>query len=120
MPPPLSEQQKHIEALTRELDRLGAFVISVPGSARLRFQILTPQIESVLLKIRDLGYQPAFCNVGLRFVPPGIAAPCTTYEINLPVEQPPVHDDRTIRGEIAVKKELSAEERGMRKALGLD
>jgi hypothetical protein len=119
MPSP-SEQQKHSEALTHELQRLGAFVVSVPGSARIRFQILTPQIEAVLLKIRELGYDPRFCNVGLRFVPPGIAAPCTTYEINLPVEQPPVHDDRTIRGEIAVKKELSADERGMRKALGLD
>jgi hypothetical protein len=96
----LTENQKVVQALTDELHRLGAFVVSWPGSERLRFQVLSPQCESTLQKLRDLGFESVFCNSGLRFVR-NAAEPCNTYEIDLPKPRQPVADDRTIRGELA-------------------
>jgi hypothetical protein len=96
----LTENQKVAAALKDELQRLGAFVVSWPGSERLRFQILSPQCEGTLQKLRDLGFDPMFCNSGLRFVH-NAAEPCNTYEIYIEPERQPVADDRTIRGELA-------------------
>jgi hypothetical protein len=95
----LTENQKVVQALTDELHRLGAFVVSWPGSERLRFQVLSPQCESTLQKLRDLGFDPMFCNSGLRFER-NAAEPCNTYEIYIEPERQPIQDDR-IRGELA-------------------
>jgi len=117
---PLTEQQKTAEALKDELHRLGAFVVSVPGSDRLRFQILSPQCESTLQKLSDLGFEAMFCNSGLRFMRYA-AEPCNTYEINLaPHERQPIADDRqTIpRAELATKEKSSYEVEQIERYLG--
>jgi hypothetical protein len=114
----LSERQRLIEALKHELHRLGAFVVSPPNTERIRFQVLSPACESVLLRLRDLGWEATFLSAGLRFTVAG-AEPCNTYELNLPAERIPIQDDRrpVVRSEIAERIKTSAEIEGIRRYL---
>jgi len=108
---PLTERQQTAEALMHELHRLGAFVVNpmpLRPDDKLRFQILTPAVESVLAKLAEWNWSPALQSHGLRFTPRG-AEPCVTYEIPIPADRPVVVDDRTVKGEIASDKKTNAE-----------
>lgn len=121
---PLSERQQKAEALTREIHQLGGWVVNPMPLAigeKLRFQFLAGErCEAALDRLRDLGFEPQFRNAGLRFCISGIAEPCNTYEIQIEGDRIPIHDDRTIRGEIAQPKKTDVELQGMRKYLGLE
>src|SRR5262249_17353753 len=103
---PLTERQQTAEALMHELHRLGAFVVNpmpLRSDDKLRFQVLTPAVESVLAKLAEWNLSPVLQSHGLRFTPQG-AKPCITYEIRIPADRPVVVDDRTIKGDIATDK----------------
>jgi hypothetical protein len=87
-------QRETAQALTYELQRrLGAHVVSVPGSATITFQIMASEVDGTLERVRDLGFEPVFRNYGLRFTNRG-ALPCSTYEINLPADRQPISTER--------------------------
>ena len=101
----LTERQKIAQALKDEIQRLGGFVISVPGSEKIRFEFLTgQQCNLALQKLRDLGFQPIFTSAGLRFHN-DIGTPSNKYEIDIPAERQPVIDDRVIRDTELAKPE---------------
>src|SRR5262245_56427509 len=114
---PLTERQQTAEALCRELQRLGAFVVNpmpLRSDDKLRFQVLTPAVESVLAKLSEWNWSPVLQSHGLRFTPQG-AKPCITYEIRIPADRPVVVDDRTIKGDIATDKAMNAELEGFKR-----
>src|SRR5262245_27870254 len=102
----LSERQQTAERLMRWLQGMGAFVANPmpldPGQS-LRFDVLNEDREHVLTELRKQDWAPTTGVVHMRFHGNALV-PCTTFEIALPSDQPAVQD-RTIRGEIASKKE---------------
>jgi hypothetical protein len=108
---PLTERQQQAQALTHELQRLGAFVLSpmpLSDDAKLRFQVLDDDREFLLGKISSWGWSPTLQGAVPRFTPQG-ALPSTIYELDLPRPRQAVVDDRTIKGEIASNKAANAE-----------
>jgi hypothetical protein len=98
----LSERQQTAERLTRELQALGATVVSAPGSDRLQFWVDDYKKREVLQQLADAGHEPIFTGmtpqVDVKTYSMGLV---NSFEINLPAERQPVTDDRTIRGELA-------------------
>jgi len=118
----LSNRQQLAKRLAVELDKMdGAFVTSpmpLDEQAKLRVQIKDMDKNRILQWLKDLGWNPVCISVLPRICNTGLIAACL-YEIDLPRERQPIYDDR-IQGELATKREMSVEEKGMRKALGLD
>jgi hypothetical protein len=117
----LTERQQTAQALMHEIHRLGAAVVNpmpLADGAKLRFQVLNDHRQAILEKLSSWGWFPALCSQGPRFMPNGTAPLASTYEIDLPADRPPVADDRTMPGEIAVKKKTSVEIEGILKYLG--
>jgi hypothetical protein len=117
---PLTERQQQAQALTHELQRLGAFVLSpmpLADDAKLGFQVLDDDREFLLGKISTWGWSPSLQSCVPRFTPQG-ALRSTIYELDLPRPRQPVHDDRSIRGERSDKAAVHAEVEAFRK-LGL-
>jgi hypothetical protein len=110
---PLTERQLQAQALTQELQRLGAFVLSpmpLNDDAKLRFQVLDDDREFLLGKISSWGWSPTLQGAVPRFTPQG-GLRSTIYELDLPHPRQAAVDDRTIRGELsnkAVNAELEA------------
>src|SRR5262245_22706226 len=117
----LTPRQATAERLMRWLQGLGAFVTNPmpldPGQRSLRFDVLNNDRERILTELRKQDWAPTTGVVHMRFHRDTLV-PCTSFEIALPLD-PPVVQDRTIRGEIATKEKPSAELEGMKKYLGL-
>ena len=84
---------------------------------QLRFWVTNEDRETVLAKLREQDWSPRHVSVDMRFHRDTLV-PATTYEIELPLDPPPVQD-RRIYGEIATKEKTSVEIEGMRRYLGL-
>src|SRR5262245_3532957 len=94
----LSARQQNAEALTAELHKLGAFVVSpmpLRDNARLRFQMLDKDRDAILQKLSSWNWHAIYCNNLPRVGPAGMIA-ASTYEIEIPKRQE-VYDDRIIR-----------------------
>ena len=110
----LTARQLQAEVLCRDIQRLGAWCLSampLNENQRLRFQVLEGDQDELLEMLTNAGWNPIFCNHGLRFTPQG-AKPSIIYEIDIEHERPVVVDDRKIpRGEPsdkAINAELEA------------
>ena len=120
----LSQRQQSAERLARELQQFGANVTSLlplTDGRHLRFWVSDYKKREVLQQLKDAGYEPLFLGMQLQ--------PCVqsydlelvnNFELALPVERTPIHDDRTVRGEISKPKKTDLEMKGMRKYLGLE
>jgi hypothetical protein len=85
---------------------------------RLRLQVLERERNHIIQTLRDWGWTPVPCGVLPRIDPMGVI-PAAIWEIDLPRQQQPIVDDRTIRGELAEREKTSAEVEGIKKYLGL-
>src|SRR5262245_8452328 len=113
----LTARQLQAEVLCRDLQRLGAWCLSplpLREDSRLRFQVLSGDQDELLEMLTNAGWNPVFCNHGLRFTPQG-AKPSIIYEIDIEHERPAVVDDRSIKGEVASNKAVNAELEAFRK-----
>src|SRR5262245_40964575 len=99
----MTPRQQTAPRLTRELQALGAMVTNVLPLAdgqNPRFWVSDYRKNELLQQLKDGGYEPVF--VGTEF-----QACIATYdlrmvnkfEIPLPSERQPMHDDKIIRGE---------------------
>jgi hypothetical protein len=108
----LNERQQKAQALTHELQNLGAFVLNpmpLNDNSHLRIQVLECDRNKVFQAVADWGFGvPAFVNMQPRITYNGMAL-AAVYEIDLPRERQPVPDDRKIYGEIASKEKMSAD-----------
>src|SRR5262245_61725986 len=113
----LTSRQLQAEVLCRDIQRLGAWCLSampMNENQRLRFQVLDGDHEELLDEmLTNAGWNPIFCNHGLRFTPQG-AKPSIIYEIDIEHERPVVVDDRKIPREIS-EKAIDAELEAFRK-----
>src|SRR5262249_411768 len=102
----LTSRQLQAEVLCRDIQRLGAWCLSalpLNQNQRLRFQVLEGDQDQLLEMLTNAGWNPVFCNHGLRFTPQG-AKPSIIYEIDIEHERQRVPDDRSIKGELASDK----------------
>src|SRR5215510_9786594 len=107
----LTARQLQAEVLCRDIQRLGAWCLSAMPwneNQRLRFQVLDGDHFELLEMLSNAGWNPVFCNHGLRFTPQG-AKPSIVYEIDIEHERPAVVDDRSIKGEVASNKATELE-----------
>jgi hypothetical protein len=91
----LSERQEKAKALTRELQALGAWVISplpLDDHARLRVQIKDIDRNRIIQVLKDWEWDPVFVSVLPRVCTTGLVGACI-YEIDLPRERQPVPQD---------------------------
>src|SRR5262245_16867459 len=118
----LSERQQKAQALARELGSLeGVWIVNpmpLPDHSKLRVQILDTVRNRVLQMLKDAGYEPQFVTILPRVHNVQFDMGAAVYEIDLPRERQPIHDDR-IHGELAKPEKTSLELEGMRKYLGL-
>jgi|SRR5262249_50459889 len=118
----LSNRQQLAKRLAVELDKMdGAFVTSplpLDEQAKLRVQIKDMDKNRILQWLKDLGWNPVCISVLPRICNTGLIAACL-YEIDLPRERQPIHDDRTIRGEIATTEKSNYERESILKYLGI-
>jgi len=101
----LSERQQVARNLAHELGKFDGVWVTSPlpldDNAKLRFQLLDLERNHVIQTLKDWGWNPVCLSVLPRVHSTGLIAACL-YEIDLPRERQPVHDDRTIpRGELA-------------------
>jgi len=119
----LTNRQETAQHLTRSLQSLGATVTNVLPLAEgqhLRFWVSDYAKREILTALADAGYQPVFLGMSPQMCTASYSMGLVNnFELPLPAERQPIQDDR-IHGELATKREMSVEERGMRKALGLD
>jgi hypothetical protein len=119
----LSERAQKAQVLTRELQAFGATVTNVlplEEGKNLRFWISDYKKNELLQQLKDADYEVVFLGmspqVDVKTYSMGLV---NNFEVMLPADRQPVADNRH-GGEFAKREPLSAEERGMRKALGLD
>ena len=106
----LSPRQQTAERLMRWLQNMGAFVTNpmpLDPAQQLRFDVFNEDREHVLTELRKQDWAPTTGVVHMRFHRDELV-PCTTYELDLPPDQPVVQD-RTIRGEIVDRAKMAAE-----------
>ena len=117
---PLTDRQRMAQALAREINAMGAWVVSplpLDDKAKLRFQVMDTDRDAVISKLASWDWAPVPVSVMPRITPRGMQA-AMLYEINLPPDTPSVVDDRMIRGELAERKKTSAEVEAVRRYLG--
>ena len=117
---PLTDRQRMAQALAREINAMGAWVVSplpLDDKAKLRFQVMDTDRDWLIEKLSSWGWSPWPVSALPRITPRGMQA-ATLYEINLPADTPAVVDDRMIRGELAERKNTSAEVEAVRRYLG--
>jgi hypothetical protein len=115
----LSERAQTAERLTRELQALGATVVSPPGSDRLRFWVDDYKKREVLQQLADAGYEPVFLGMTPQICTATYSMGLVNdFELNLPAERQPIADNR-ITGEIASGKPKT-DPTGILKYLGWD
>src|SRR5262249_5849279 len=114
----LSNRQQLARNLATEIGKFdGAWVTSplpLDDNAKLRFQLLDMERNHVLQTLKDWGWNPVCLSVLPRIHSTGLIAACL-YEIDLPRERQPIHDDR-IHGEVG-KRERSRETEAMLEAI---
>jgi hypothetical protein len=104
----LNERQQTAEALTREINAMGAWVVSpmpLDDNSKLRFQVLDRDRNAIIEKLSSWDWSPIFVSVLPRICPNGMVS-ASLYEIDLPKPRQPVFDDR-IYGEIGRKEDNS-------------
>jgi hypothetical protein len=117
----LTERQQTAEALAREIARMGAWCVSpmpLDNNAKLRFQVMDSDRDVVISKLASWDWLPVPCSILPRITHGGFMA-AQIYEIDLPREQSPIPDDRSIKGEIAEQKKSGVELEALRKYLGI-
>jgi hypothetical protein len=120
----LTERQQKAQELSREMAKMQGVWITSPlpldDGAKLRFQVLDTCKNEVLQLLSDWEWKPAFCSFLPRVTFTGMQPACL-YEIDLPRERQLIHDDRTIRNDIAdaEREKAAAEVAAMRKHLGM-
>jgi len=118
----LSERQQTAQSLAHEIHQLGGWVTNampLDANGKLRFQVSDENREQVLEKLSSWNWAPVFVSALPRIDFSGMK-PGSIYEIDLPRERQPIHDDRLIRGELAERKKTSEETAAVLKYLGLD
>jgi hypothetical protein len=116
----LNPRQEKARDLARELHRMGAWVTNVmplDDNARLRFQVLDSDRSRIIQTLTDWEWEPAFCGTLPRICPDGFKL-ASIFEIDLPRERMPIHDDRKIQGEIARPKKTDTEVEAVMRYLG--
>src|SRR5262245_11931915 len=85
----LTEAQQKARDLAREIGKMeNAFVVSPPGSMRLRIQIIHP-CDRVLATLTEWGWKPIFITNTTRFhSPDGTMRLASVYEIVVEDERP--------------------------------
>jgi len=117
----LTERQQTAEALAREITRMGVWCVSsMPpdNNAKLRFQVMDSDRDVVISKLASWDWLPVPCSSFPRITHGGWMA-AQIYEIDLPREQSPIPDERSIKGEIAERKKSEVELEALRKYLGI-
>ena len=117
----LTERQQTAEALAREIARMGAWCVSpmpLDNNAKLRFQVMDSDRDVVISKLASWDWLPVPCSSFPRITHGGWMA-AQIYEIDLPREQSPIPDERSIKGEIAERKKSEVELEALRKYLGI-
>src|SRR5262249_55263290 len=101
----LSDQDRKARDLAKAInDQPGTWTVSAPGERRIRFHILDHSRKEVLQRLEEWGWKPKFKGTTWQFALDGSSKLVNVYEITVEGEPPVVHDDRTIRGEIASPK----------------
>jgi hypothetical protein len=104
----------------RDWHPVGGFVLSpLPlgnEDKELRIQILDKD-SHIVEAIKEWGWTPTYGGPHPRVSFTGLE-PATIYKIEFPGERQPIHDDRTIRGEISGKRKPKSEVELMLKGLG--
>src|SRR5262249_34292224 len=116
----LSERQQKAQGLTRWLQSINAHVTNpmpLNPHEQLRFWVTNEDRAAVLAKVREQDWSPRHVSVDMRFDRDTLV-PATTYEIDLPLDPPPVQD-RRIYGEIAAPKKSDHEIEQVKRYLGL-
>jgi len=115
----LSERQQVAKRLTDELGKIDGVWVTSPlpldDNHKLRLQIKDIDRNEVLQLLRDWGWDPVCVSVLPRVCTTGLMAACL-YEIDLPRERQPIHDDRIPNDEIG-KRGQSAETKAMLAAI---
>jgi len=115
----LSERQQLAKRLADDLDKMdGAWVTSplpLDDNHKLRVQIKDVDKNRIVQWLRDLGWEPVCVSVLPRVCPTGLIGACL-WEIDLPRERQPIHDDRIPNDEIG-KRGQSAETKAMLEAI---
>jgi len=118
----LNQRQQTAQALAREIENLGAWVVSalpLDDGKRLRVRIADSDKNRVLQAIKDLGFEPMFVTITMRTdVATYSLIPACDYEVALAPERQFVVDDRHT-GEIAKPEKPNVEVEGVKKYLGL-
>jgi hypothetical protein len=111
----LTERQMVAARLTRELQAFGATVTNrkpLPEDEPLRFWVSDYKKREILQQLADAGYEPIFTGMSqqpdIQSYTMGLV---NNFELRLPRDAQPVHDDRIIRGELAEPKPKSDVER---------
>jgi hypothetical protein len=98
----LTERQQTAAALTREIERMGAWVTSplplAPGE-RLRFQVTDETRDQILDRLGSWNWLPRLLSTYPRVTSRGLE-PASLYEIFLEPDKQPIADNR-IHGELA-------------------
>src|SRR5262245_36382574 len=117
----LSERQQLARNLANELGKMDGVWVTSPlpldDNAKLRLQILDSERNHVVQAAKDWGWNPVCISVLPRVHSTGLIAACL-YEIDLPRERQPIHDDR-IYGELAKPEKTDHERMAVLKYLGL-
>lgn len=107
---PLSKRQETAQALTIELQKMGASVISplpLDENSKLKFQMLDAERDKVITQLCEWGWIPAHVSPLPRVTTNGLVA-ASVYEIDLPRPRLTVCDD-TIKGELATESKAERE-----------
>jgi hypothetical protein len=101
----MNERQKKAQDLARELEQMGAWVVTpLPlddDTRGLRVQILDTERDKVITELCAAGWVPAFLQGHPRFTPNGLI-PASLFEIVIEKERQLVSDDRPkVSNEIA-------------------
>jgi hypothetical protein len=118
----LNKRQQTAAALSRAItDMRGCWVDSplpLDDGQKLRVQVLDTERIWFLQAVRDLGYEPVFVTIKPRVDFTGFIG-ASLFEVDIPRERQPIHDDRTITGEIAKPEKSNYERDSILKYLGI-
>src|SRR5262245_2551066 len=118
----LNNRQQLAQAMTKELEQMKGVWVTSPlplaDDKKLRLQISDFERNSVVQRIKDLGFEPVCVGVAPRFDVAGLVA-ASAYEVDLPRERQPIVDDRKIYGEVAERKKSPSEAEAVLRHLGL-
>ena len=120
----LTERQQKARDLARWIETMrGAHVVSpmplAPDANGIRVQIEHPECNFVVGALQDQGFKCQWVRNAFRTTYSGFNNLAAEYEVLIDRDRQPIHDDRTIRGEISSgKKKPDTEVEKVMKHLG--